>query len=112
MDYPMHIETIIMDSSFLYFKGSPVKSFIKWCDLSLNIVFSLRTNGFVRIKFDTIKLYTISLDGPLYIFRGVQVIISKKKIILLTLKINFVLANSADLDEMPRYAAFHLDLHC
>ena len=30
----------------------------------------------------------------------------------LTLKIVFVLANSADPDEMPHYAAFHQDPHC
>ena len=28
------------------------------------------------------------------------------------MKIDFVLANSADPDEMPHYAAFHLSLHC
>ena len=28
------------------------------------------------------------------------------------LKIDFVLANSADPDEMPQFAAFHLVLHC
>ena len=27
-------------------------------------------------------------------------------------KIYFVLANSADPDEMPQYVAFHLGLHC
>ena len=31
---------------------------------------------------------------------------------LLFLKIDFVLANRADPDEMPCYGAFHLDLHC
>ena len=29
-----------------------------------------------------------------------------------SLKIDFDLANSADPDEMPHDAAFHLDLHC
>ena len=28
------------------------------------------------------------------------------------MKIGFVLANSADADEMPHYASFHLGLHC
>ena len=41
---------------------------------------------------------------------GHQVII--KKYIFLFLKIDVVLANSTDLDEMPHHAAFHLDLHC
>ena len=30
----------------------------------------------------------------------------------LSMNINFVLANSADPDEMPPYAAFHLGIHC
>ena len=30
----------------------------------------------------------------------------------ISLKIVFVLANSADLDKMLQYAAFHLGLHC
>ena len=42
---------------------------------------------------------------------GSQDIISKK-IAFLSLKINFVSANSTDPDEMPRYALFHLGLHC
>ena len=40
-----------------------------------------------------------------------QVLISKKKYIFLSLKIDFYLANSADPDEMLRNAAFHLGLH-
>ena len=32
--------------------------------------------------------------------------------VYLSLKIVFILANSADLDEMLPYAAFHLGLHC
>ena len=32
--------------------------------------------------------------------------------VFLFMKIIFILANSADPDEMPPYAAFHLDLHC
>ena len=34
------------------------------------------------------------------------------KMIYLSLKIVFILANKADLDEMPPYVAFHLSLHC
>ena len=30
----------------------------------------------------------------------------------ISLKIDFVLTNSADPDEMPHYAAFHQDLYC
>ena len=32
--------------------------------------------------------------------------------IFLSLKIDFVIANIVDPDEMPHYAAFHLGLHC
>ena len=42
---------------------------------------------------------------------GSQVIISEN-IVFLTLKIDFVLAISADPDEMPHNASFHLSLHC
>ena len=35
-----------------------------------------------------------------------------KKYVVFFLKIDFVVANSADPDEMPHYAAFHLGLHC
>ena len=34
------------------------------------------------------------------------------KNVLLSLKINFVLTNSKDHDEMLLYVAFHLGLHC
>ena len=51
------------------------------------------------IKFDTVYI------------KGSQVILSKQ-FIFLSLKINFVLANSVDPDEMTHYAAFHLGLHC
>ena len=58
------------------------------------------------IKFDTVKSgwSIIYIEGP-------QVIISTK-IVFLSLKIYFVLANSVDPDEMLQYAAFHLGLHC
>ena len=37
MDYPIHIDTISMDLSILYFKGLPAKYFIKlYPDLGLS----------------------------------------------------------------------------
>ena len=56
------------------------------------------------IKFDTIK----SGWSNVYI-EGSQVIIS---FVFLSLKIDYVLANSAYPDKMPHCAAFHLGLHC
>ena len=47
----------------------------------------------------------------MYIMRGHRLQF-QKNIIFLSLKIDFVLANSIDPDEMPHYAAFHLGLHC
>ena len=57
------------------------------------------------IEFDTVKLgwSIICIEGP-------QVIISKN-MLYLSQKMNFVLGNSADPDEMPHNAAFHLGLH-
>ena len=36
----------------------------------------------------------------------------KKDIVFLSLMTKFVSVNSADPDEMPHYAAYHLGLHC
>ena len=59
----------------------------------------------------SIKLHTIKSGWSNVYFEGTKVIISKN-ILFLSLKIDFVTANSADLDEMPLHAAFHLGLHC
>ena len=57
------------------------------------------------IKFDTIK----SGWSIVYI-EGSEVIISQKYIF--SVKIDFVLANSADPDEMQHYTVFHLGIQC
>ena len=44
--------------------------------------------------------------------RDQSVKISKLRSIIQSLKIAFILANSADPDEMLPLAAFHLGLHC
>ena len=36
----------------------------------------------------------------------------QENIVIFSLKIDFVLVNSADPDEMPHSAAFHQGLHC
>ena len=48
----------------------------------------------------SIKLHTIESEWSVVYIEGSQVIISKKNIVFLSLKIDFVLANSADPDEM------------
>ena len=53
-----------------------------------------------------IKLDTVKSGWSIVYAEG------SKNIIFLSLKINFILANSADPDEMPNYAAFHLGAHC
>ena len=57
------------------------------------------------IKFDTLKSGWYN-----YIYWGVAGYNLKKKVFF-SLKIDFVFANSANPDEMPHYAAFHLGLH-
>ena len=46
------------------------------------------------------------------IYGGVTGYIFFLNIVFLSLKFDFVLANSADPDEKPHYAAFDLDFHC
>ena len=54
----------------------------------------------------SIKFETLSQDGPLYILRG-QRLYFPKNVVLLSLKIDFVLANYADPDEMsPSYGIY------
>ena len=55
--------------------------------------------------------YTVHLGWSIVYIEGLQVILFKN-IIFISLKIDFVLANSAEPDEMPHYAAFHLGLYC
>ena len=55
-----------------------------------------------------IKLHSTKKGWYIVYIEGSQVIISKYHI---SLKIDLVLKNSADPDEMAPYAAFHLGLH-
>ena len=57
------------------------------------------------------KVDTITIGWSIVYIEGLQVIKSKN-IIFLSLRIDFVLANSTDTDEMSPYVAFHLGLHC
>ena len=61
----------------------------------------------------SIQPHTIMSELSIVYIEGSWVIISKKILyFFLSLKINFILANSADPDERLHYAAFHLGLHC
>ena len=51
------------------------------------------------------------MELSILFFKGSQVKNSIKRHISVP-NIVIILANSADLDEMPQYAAFHLVLHC
>ena len=63
------------------------------------------------IKFDTVKS---RWSIVYYIMRGHRLYfcIFQKFIVSLSLKIDFSVENSADPDEIPHHAAFHLGLHC
>ena len=50
-------------------------------------------------------------EGSLYTSRGYRIKFSNYDI-LHSLKIVFILVDSAGPDEMPQYGAFHLGLHC
>ena len=54
---------------------------------------------------------TVNQDGPLNKLKGSLQLYFQKIIELLSIKIVFVNANSAYLDEMPHTAAFHLGLY-
>ena len=56
----------------------------------------------------SIKLHTIKSGWSIVYIKGSQVITTA----FLSLEIDLVLASSADHDEMPHYAEFHLGLHC
>ena len=74
----------------------------------------IRIQGFNHFQTNGIfHKATIKSGWPIVYIEGSHVKISKKKyIVLLSLNLYFVLANSADPDEMTHYAAFHLGLHC
>ena len=57
-----------------------------------------------------IHINTIKMELSILYLKGLSVKISKNDAFL-SLKIVFILANSADPDEMPHKAAFHLGLH-
>ena len=65
---------------------------------------------FGQMEF-SIKLHTIKSGWSIVYNEGSQVE-NFKNIAFLFLKIDFVLLNSADPDEMQHDAAFHLGLHC
>ena len=58
----------------------------------------------------SIKLHTIKSEWSIEYIAGSPVKISKQDVYL-SLKIDFVLTNIADPDEMLHFAAFHLSLH-
>ena len=62
------------------------------------------------LMYYPIQIDEIVWKSPFCILRGCrQKFISD---VLMSLKIVFTLANSADSDEMPHFVAFHLGLHC
>ena len=60
----------------------------------------------------SIKLHTIYSGWSIVYNEESQGNDFTKNILFLSLKMDFVLANSADPDEMPHCVAFHLGLHC
>ena len=80
---------------------------ILWLFIYFRLLYNLnpfQTNGMFHTATYKSGWSIAYIEGSQFIF--------PKNIEFLFLKINFVLANSADPDEMPHYAAFHLGLHC
>ena len=81
------------------------------CNLSLSSIatsnFTLPINPFIKDQWNfPYSLKHLSRDGPLYILRGKRLYFPKN-VVLLSLKIDFVLANYADPDEMsPSYGIY------
>ena len=59
-----------------------------------------------------IHIDTISMELSIFYSKGLPVKISIKRCISVNEDCVLILANSADPDEMPPNAAFHLGLHC
>ena len=66
-------------------------------------------SSYLRLLACSIWFDTARSGWSVIYIKWLQVIISKN---IVFLKINYVLANSADPDEKQHYAAFHLGLHC
>ena len=64
------------------------------------------------IQMDSSFWFDTKLGIVQCIYLGVSGYNFKKKYCIFCLKIFFTFTNSADPDEMPHYAAFHLGLHC
>ena len=75
-----------------------------------NRVLSVPSSLFILMHYP-IRIDTISMSLSILYFKGFSVQISINGVFL-SLKIVFILANSADPDEMLPYAAFHLGIHC
>ena len=60
----------------------------------------------------SIKLHAINSGWSIVYIEAIQAIISKNNSVFLSLKIYFVLPNSADPDKMQPYVACHVGHHC
>ena len=68
MDFPIHIDTISMDLSILYFKGTQVKNLIFFIFLSLKIVNNQYPDEMLHYTAFHLVLHCL----PKYLFIGIQ----------------------------------------
>ena len=71
---------------------------------NLHLIIPLYVDGF----FHTYGIFPYVWDCPFCTFRGEL----SNYGVFLSLNVVLILANSADADEMPHYAAFHRGFHC
>ena len=102
-----YLEIITFYSQYIQWTGLTVVS--NFIDISIVNLIKTGLTPFRPMEF-SIKLHTIKSGWSIVCIDVSQVITSKKK--SFSLRINFVLANSAGPDEMLHHATFHLCLHC
>ena len=93
-------------SAFAVAYGTISKEYFGYVTLTDHLYMTIAVDWIFPYDIDT-----ICTDLSILCFKGLPVKILKFGIFL-SLKIAFILVNSADSDEMPPYVAFHLGLHC
>ena len=111
IEYSVKIDTVKSGWSIIYVAGSQVIYFKKILYIDFVLANSADSDEMLHFIWVFIVCQSACLGFFWYICCGVTGYIYKKNIVFHSLKIDFVLANSEDPDEMLHNAAFHLDLH-
>ena len=74
IEYPMQVDTIIMELSILYFKRSPIKKFFKMmCNVFLSLKIVLSRNSADPVGMPSYVTFHLCLHClPMYLFTSIQ----------------------------------------